>query len=384
MVRFTCLAGALVLLAAGAGCVHKPVWSSYRLLRQDGGPVLVPPGVASPDLNRRTFVAQIAPGKGPCAAEGGIRIDSLRKKLRVTVDRDALLEQRQPGWLAGWSIRAEAQGCIAPGRGQDLAKLILESTPLDSAVASRLMYAGLMSGYVELGPENRLEVHSPILREGTQADAPLVEPVKVTGEGYRIDVDLKLAPSVIGFETAWYGIARNAGRIGYHFVPLSAERNIQGVVERAPGPATNYFQFPPQAAFFRLFHKSEANDVLAFVIAGATREDMDARANQVGNDPAACAKTLGMCLALPRRVGVNPFLTVSVNGSDVNVSLPGARVAAALQAAGVKNPGAVLAGLRVTKLFHGKPAPVEFDARSSEILNLQLTGGERISWPDGK
>jgi stringent starvation protein B len=76
---------------------------------------------------------------------------------------------------------------------------------------------------------------------------------------------------------------------------------------------------------------------------------------------------------------VNPFLVVRVNGRDVTVPV-GARLSAAIQAAGVKVPATVLPHLRVTKLFHGKPSPVEFDRQSSEILNLQLTGGEKLTW----
>jgi hypothetical protein len=48
----------------------------------------------------------------------------------------------------------------------------------------------------------------------------------------------------------------------------------------------------------------------------------------------------------------------------------------------VKTPDTVLPQLRVTKLFHGKPKPVEFDRQSPEILNLQLTGGEELTWPN--
>jgi hypothetical protein len=279
-------------------------------------------------------------------------------------------------------MRAETQGCVPLGSGQDLASLIVESTPLDPAVAFRLLHVGFMSGYVELGPENRLEVHSPVLREGAESEAPLVDTLRVAGEGYHIDVDASLASGVIGFETAWYGIERNRGRIGCHFVPLSADRNIQGAVEHMPGPATDYFQFPPQAAFFRLFHKSEDNDVIAFVIAGSTREDLDRRTKAVGNDPAECEETSGMCLALPRRVGVNPSLVVGVNGRDVTVPV-GARLSAAIQAAGIKNPNTVLQQLRVTRLFRGKPTPVRFERQSDEILNLQLTGGEEIFWLGG-
>ena len=89
-----------------------------------------------------------------------------------------------------------------------------------------------------------------------------------------------------------------------------------------------------------------------------------------------------MCLALPRRVGVNPSLVVGVNGRDVTVPV-GARLSAAIQAAGIKNPNTVLQQLRVTRLFRGKPTPVRFERQSDEILNLQLTGGEEIFWLGG-
>jgi hypothetical protein len=372
--RNACI-GVLALLAAGAACVHRPVSNSYRLVTR----VLVPPGVDTPDLSRRTFLADIPPGKGHCPPEGGIELQPAGRKLRVTVDRNALLAAHEAGWLAAWSIRAEAQGCVAAGRGEELAGLILESVPMDSAAASRLMNAGILSGYVELGPWSRLEVHSPLLREGTAPDAPILDAMKVSGQGYRLDVDASLAPSVIGFETAWYGLERNAGRAGCHFEALSAERTIQGAVEKAAAPTVNYFQFPPQAAFFRLIYKSEANDVLAFVTAGATREELDRRTKAAAEDSAECGKSAGMCLELPRRVGVNPFLRVRVNGGEVNVRLP-ASVAAAIREAGVTNPDTVLPRLEVMKLFHGKLTPVRFDAGSRDILNLQLSGGEQLSW----
>jgi len=379
MWRRSACAGVLALLAAGAACVHRPVLNSYRLVTR----VLVPPGVESPDLSRRTFQADMPPGQGRCPPEGGIELQPAGKKLRVTLDRDALLGVREAGWLAAWSIRAEAEGCIAPGRGEELAELILESVPLDSAVASRLMNAGFLSGYVELGPWSRLEVHSPILREGSAPDGPIRGEMKVAGQGYNINVDADLAPSVIGFETAWYGMERNAGRTGCHFAALSAERNIQGAVEKAAAPAVNYFQFPPHAAFFRLIYKSEANDVLAFVIAGATREELHRRTKAAADDSIECARSDGMCLELPRRVGVNPFLAVRVNGGDVNVRVP-ASVNAAIVAAGVTNPDAVLPRLRVMKLFHGKLTPVRYEPGSREILSLQLSGGEQLSWTQAK
>lgn len=345
---------------------------------------MVPPKIVSHDLAQRTFDVNIAPGRGPCALDGrgAVQIQRRKKKIRVTVNRDALLKQ-QPGWLTDWSIRAEAQGCVALGSGEDLGNFIVESVPLDPAVAFRLLHTNyIQSGYVDLGPENRLQVYSPILQEGTPADMGAAEISAVSGAGYRIDVDLKTASNAIGVETAWYGIQGNIGRSGYHFVPLSAQRSIQGVVEQAPRPETNFFQFPPEAAFFRLFYKSGDNGVVAIIVVGATREELDHRTRAVSADPATCEKSPGACRILPRSVGVNPYMVVNVNGIDFVVPL-WATVSAAIRAAGVKNPDTVLPRLRVTKLFRKRLVPIAFDAKSDDILNLRLIGGERISWNAG-
>lgn len=378
MSRFRLRAAVFVLLAAAAGCVHRP--STYRLLAEPK-PVLIPPGVANPDLARRTFVANIPPGPGPCALDGtaAVQLRLRKEKIRVTVNRDALLTE-PPGWLADWGIRAEAQGCTASGSGQEMANRIAESVPLDPAAAFRLLNANhAVRGYVDLGPENRLQVHSPILRGGTRAEAPILETSEVSGSDSRLGVDLKLAPGVIGFETAWYAIRPNTGRVGYHFEPLWADRSIQGKVEHARAPATDYFGFPPEAAFFRLLYKSDSNGVTAIVAFGATPDELDGRTKTALAHPAACEKPQAPCRALPRRVGVNPYLALNVNGREIAVPL-GATVSAAIEATGVKSPDTVLPQLSVTKPFANKPARVVFDPRAREILNLQLTGGEQISW----
>ena len=374
------LAAAFTLLAVG--CAHHPALNTYRLMRQDDGQVLVPPNVKGPQLAQRSFTAKVAQGKGACAIQSGpVQYQVRKRKIRVTVDRDALARQKQPGWLSDWTMQAEAQGCVAAGQGRKLGELIVESVPLDSLVAFRLLHASdVQSGYVELGPENKVEVRSPILREAAPADVPVGEITGISGQDASVNVDLKISSSVIGFETAWYGIQTNSRSIGYRFVPLSAERNIQGAVERNLAPAINYFQFPSQAAFFRLLYKTDDNGVTAMVVSGATRPDLDRRTKIVGVDPAACEKESGLCLVLPKRVGVNPFLVVTVNGGDVTVSLS-ATVRSAIIAAGIRLPENVLPQLTVTRPYAGQPRTVQFDRQTQDIFNLKLAGGETIAWP---
>ncbi len=356
----------LALALLTAACVHKPVFDTYRLR----GPVLVPPGVPGPDVVQRTLVSDIAPGPGSCAAEAPM-LQLRRKRLVLTVDRDSLLQQKQPGWLGNWTMQAEAHGCIAQGEGLRLANLIADSVPLESQIAFRLLHANdVQSGYVELGAENRLEVRSPI-------GAGTLDIAAVTGSGAQLTVDVK-APALTGFEIAWYALRPNAGRSGFHFEPLYADRTTRNGAEHLVSPAVNYFQFPPQAAFYRLFYKTDDNGVTAIVISGTTREDLDRRTKAMGADASTCQQSGGLCVVLPQRVGVNPFLVVTVNEKEVTVPL-GGTVRSAIQAAG-RHPETVLATLTVSRPYSGQLRSVEFDRAGPAILNLKLGGGEHLAW----
>jgi hypothetical protein len=363
---------ALALLTSA--CVHKPVFNTYRL----SGPLLVPPGVASSEIVHRTFAIDVMPGKGGCAAEAPM-LQLRKKRLWLTVDRDALIQQTQPGWLSNWTMQAEAHGCIVQGEGIRLANLIVESVPLASQVAFRLLHPNdVRSGYVELGPENRLEVRSPLLQAGVSPDAPLAGSSTVTGSGGQLTVDLKPTAALAGFEIAWYAVRPNSGRIGFHFEPLSADRTTRAGVEHVPAPAVDYLKFPPAAAFYRLFYKTNDNGVTAIVISGATREDLDRNTKAVGSDSSACENSGGLCLVLPKRVGVNPFLVVIVNEKELTVPLGGTLRNAIL--AGGGRPDAVTGTLTVSRMYGGQPREIEFDRGSQEILNLKLAGGERVAW----
>jgi hypothetical protein len=356
---------ALALLTAA--CVHKPVFDTYRLR----GPVLVPPGVLGPEVVQRTLVSDIAPGKGSCAGEAPL-LQLRKKRIVVTVDRESLLQQKQPGWLANWTMQAEAHGCIAQGEGLRLANLIADSVPLESQVAFRLLHPNdVQSGYVELGAHNRLEVRSPIY-------AGPLDTAAVTGSGAQLTVDLKAPAALAGFEIAWYALRPDPARGGFRFEPLYADRTTAGGVEHLAAPTVNYLQFPPQAAFYRLFYKTDDNGVTAIVISGATREDLDRRTRAVGADASTCEKAAGLCVVLPKRVGVNPFLTVTVNEKEITVPL-GATVRSAIQGAG-RSPETVVATLTVSRPYSGQLRSVEFDRAGPEILNLKLAGGEHLAW----
>jgi hypothetical protein len=295
-----------------------------------------------------------------------------KKRLWLTVDRDALIQQRQPGWLSNWTLQAEMHGCIAQGESLRLGYLIVEAVPLESQVAYRLLHpSDVQSGYVELGPENRLEVRSPVM---AAASAPLEQSSTTTMKNGQLTVDLKPTAALSGFEIAWYGLRPTTGGAGYHFEPLFADRTTRTGIEHLTAPAVNYLQFPTQSAFYRLFYKTDDNGVTAIVISGTTREDLDRRTKAASSTSAVCE----LCVVLPKRVGVNPFLVVTVNEKELTIPL-GGTVRTAVQAAG-QRVDAVLPTLAVTKLYGGQPRRVEFDRAAPAILDLKLSGGERLSW----
>jgi hypothetical protein len=345
------------------GCaVRQPFPATWRL----AGRTLAPPGVTA-DLAQRTFNVPIL-GKPRCPASDAITLQPRASRLRVTVRRDSLAAQPR-GWLTTWTERAESLGCIAPGQGAVLAARIVESIALPSGADLRLLRVDGMPNYVEVGAGNRLQVISPILREGANPETPLFEAGKTTAEGGGLAVELKSSPDLIGFETAWYDLhPKTAGR-GFTIVASSAETSIEGKVEGRPAPARNYFQFAPEMGFYRLFYKADQSEVLAAAGARAA----------LPTDLETCDRPGGpVCLPIPRGVAVNPYLMVYVNGSPVAVGI-GSDLGALIRNLRLSRDK-VLPTLAITRLWAGKPVTLEFDRSQPDVLSLVFTGNEQIRW----
>jgi hypothetical protein len=357
----------LAVLLCTACAVQQPIAANWRLAKQGTGDVLIPPGVAKPDLAKRTFAVDLAAGYGICPS--AIRVKG--KRVFVTVTRE-MLDRQPKGWLTTWSEGIESQGCIAPGEAFILAARIAESLPLDPALAFRILYPE------DVVPPVQLQVVSPILRDSA-ADTPDA-PAEISGNGNSLNVTIKSSDNLIGYENALYAIQPKGSGIGFMIVPLYAERHTQQGTERSPQPATNYFQFPSDAAFYRLFVKSGQTDFTALVVAAPTRAELDRRTAMLDTGTASCDKLNGeLCVAIPRRVAINPMIPVTVNGTALMVRW-GATVAEAIRNSGERQPEAVLQKLAISRLYNGHPALVDFDHSSPAVLRLILTGGEEISW----
>lgn len=368
---------ALVFLCWAGCAVRKP--SAYSLLPRDNRQILIPPGIASPKIVRRTFTAEVAKGSGICPVAGPVAIQPHKMRLRVSVDVDALAKQ-SPGWLSRWSAELESQGCVAPGEGAKLAQAIVESLPLELNAAFRLLYPNdRVTGELDVLPRSRLHVLSPIVRE---PGAPiLVGPSSVSGDDHQLTLTFRSTDNLLGYEIAWYEVQARPGAAGSIIVPLSAEARIGSDVRHGDSPAVNYFRFPAAAGFYRLFYEADQTDFTALIVAADSSAELEQRSRVLEAGPAACSRLPGgWCATIPKDVAVNLLLPVTVNREEVLVAW-GATVANAIRAAGEPQPSSILQRLEVQKPYRGRATPVKFDPASRAILDMILTGGEIISWP---
>jgi hypothetical protein len=342
--------------------------------------VLVPPGVARTDVPKGAITTDVAERRAECPNGGAALRDSARgKRLTIAVNRDALAAQPQ-GWLWNWTAEAERVGCISPGTGLSVMSRIVEALPLDPRVAHRLLRPEAKISWVEIGPESRLQVVTPIMRDGTAPDAPLMETTAVSGSGTTINVDVKATDRLLGYEMAWYGVVAKTGGPGFALAPVSVERTLDGRTEPAAAPMATYLRFPAESRFYRLFLKAdvEGNAITQMVITAPTRAELDRQTKAIDADASLCGAPDGLCVAVPRRAAIDVWLAVQVNGREVRVR--GGTVRGAIQAAGEKDAARVMPTLAVERPYRGGLARVEFDRASTDILEVMLLGGERISW----
>ena len=353
---------------------------TWRLLNHNASPLLVPPDLPNPGIISRNFTILLPDGHGPCTSHSGvIAIQERGKKAKFTVTRETL--SRQPrGWLATWATSLESQRCLPPGQASKLATQIAASLPLNPATAYHLLYPDdRLSGTVELGAQDFLEVVSPLVRD---PDKPIMENETVTGTGLTLNLTAKPTGNLLGYERALYKVQPAATGNGFRIEPQYADQHIQGKIERKPQPVTNYFQFPSEAAYFRIFYKSGENDFTALVVAARTPSELDKQTRMLNSTGAAasCQKESGeMCIVIPKAVAINPMFAVSVNGAE-KFLLCGTSLSKLIEQAGQIRPETILPKLKITKLWNGRPTVITFDPAGNAILKLILQGGETISW----
>jgi hypothetical protein len=184
----------------------------------------------------------------------------------------------------------------------------------------------------------------------------------------------------VGYETALYAVQPKDGGPGVKIAALYADVHEGSKVERRPAPAVNYFRFPPDAGFYRVFYETERTDYAAVIVAARTAADLERRCRLLETSATSCEQLDNqLCVNVPKQVAINGLLPVTVNATQSLVNW-GTTVGGLVRMTGERSPNAILPRLTVLKPYEGKPVRVEFDQASPAILNLILTGGEIVSW----
>ena len=200
--------------------------------------VLIPPGVAGADVTQRTFNASVAAGHGQCPPS----ITTNGKRIRVTLTR-AFLSQQPIGWLNEWTADLESQGCIAPGTSQKLAEQIAQALPLDIDRAFHLLH----SNQIDITSQMRIQVLSPILREGLAPDRPIPEPAETSGKGNSITVNIKSSANLLGYETAMYAVEARpveSDSASFLFTPIVTSATTPNAAPNLPPTIFNFRRRP--------------------------------------------------------------------------------------------------------------------------------------------
>jgi hypothetical protein len=191
---------------------------------------------------------------------------------------------------------------------------------------------------------------------------------------------MRAPPNLAGYEVGWY-LAQQRPDGGLRVVPLSAERHIfDGATEKGREPSFNWFNFSPQAGFYRVFYKAHPTDYTELIVAAPTSAELERESEAITAGASSCeALDRGRCVAIPKDVAINGFLPVTINRAVIMVPWR-ATVGQALRQAGERNPNAILPKMRIYRLNEGKPVALTFDHSHSAVLGLTITGGEIISW----
>ena len=212
-----------------------------------------------------------AGAKGVCPP--GIRLR--RREALVEVNRTGLMNHPR-GWLTIWTNELESRGCIAEGSAFRLANSIVDSLPLEMNSAFRLLNSS-DPDVVEINPNVRLQIMTPIMTEGVSPDAPIIEAATVTGNGTTLNVDARFTENLLGYEMTWYSVQPKNQLPGVSVTPFATERHVNNQTEHVPLPIHNYFESLSGTSFYGLFYKGGQTEFTALIVGGTSKADFDRR-----------------------------------------------------------------------------------------------------------
>lgn len=247
------------------------------------------------------------------------------------------------------------RGCLRSKEAQSLTRTIAERLPLPPLVGHYIRFGGGATGTVDLTPDFRLNVVSPIRGAGSIRE-------------------------VVDYQTTSYRLtaAPNDARM-----KISLESTTPGHPQKMLAPARAPIEFPDSFQFYRLFFRTanSSTDHLATILGAPEESALNTAAARLKMEQNPSCEALSLpgvfCLTPPAEVALNLEFPVSVNRKQVFVPL-GGTLADALQP---RKPTAPIAPtLRIRRLFHGRLRPVKFAPASQDVLRFVLMPGDEITW----
>jgi hypothetical protein len=228
------------------------------------------------------------------------------------------------------------QGCLTASERSRLVVAITERFALPPNTAYNLRFGAFaQTGFVELTPDFRLKVVSPLPSDGV--------------------------------EVAFYSITAAPKDDRMRIAVDSFTTNPAGAPPIAP------LTLPSSANYFRaLFWTARSStNHYATILAAENRPALDAATQAFQAQPdGSCRTSLGAgvtCVPVPLQWAVNAELRVRVNGSDAYVTIGGT----------VSQVAANQSHVTVMRMFNGRLIPV----KGENLMRLVLMPGDQITYP---
>lgn len=245
-----------------------------------------------------------------------------------------------------------------------LRRAIVENLPLPPAIAYFLQLGSYdVTGYIDLTPDFRMQVTSPIYPPGTEASPA----------------------ALLGYETANYIFVREGLETRMQLRLASArEVLIRGEVFEKQ-TLHNELPFSKSLGYFRLLFMAEesaSNRITRAILLSAPEQSKFPQAvPHRGMSPDEFCTTVSVakvnCTVFPKNFGVSPELRIRVNQKDAFLRVGGTvQEVLNLEMPDARPP----ASLKILRPFHGRLIPIKFDGSSGDILKLVLLPGDQVTF----
>ena len=366
------------------GCQHAAV--AYRLRRDGLDPVLFPPTAGNNNSELVSIAVKHARQRNPNTANCDIAGELLSlhwEKSTAEISfhsRAFFASDNQSSNQVGRVLyvdpllaidkflmdltERQSKGCLSPIESERLRRAIVENLPLPPAIAYFLQLGSYdVTGYIDLTPDFRMQVTSPIYSPGTEASVA----------------------SLLGYETANYFFVREGleNRMRLRLASASEVLISGEVFEKQT--LHNELPFSKALGYFRLLFMAEESAskrtrraiLLSAPDQNKFPQDVPPRGMSPDEFCATVSVTKVNCTVFPKNFGVSPELRIRVNQEDAFLRVGGM----VQEVLNLEMPDAgPPASLKILRPFHGRLIPIKFDGSSRDILQLVLLPGDQVTF----